>query len=238
MSNVNKLKIKIFADGADLETMKRIYREGTVKGFTTNPTLMRKAGVNDYETFAKNVLKEIKDLPISFEVFSDEFEQMEKEAHKIAAWGANVNVKIPITNTRGESSCPLIKRLSAQGVTLNVTAILTVEQVRAVVDALAPGSKSIISIFAGRIADTGRDPEPYMKEAAAIAKKNPGAQVLWASSRELLNIFQAQNSGCHIITVTDDILRKLSVIGKDLAELSLDTVKMFYKDAQAAGYNI
>lgn len=238
MGGIKDLEIKIFADGADVEIMKRAYKEGMVKGFTTNPTLMRKAGVDDYELFARRVLKEIKDLPISFEVFSDEFEQMEKEARKIAKWGTNVNVKIPITNTRGESSCPLIRKLSADGIPLNVTAIMTVEQVRAVIKVLSKKTPSIISVFAGRIADTGRDPVVYMEDAAAIVKNNPCASLLWASSRELLNIFQAEAAGCHIITVTDDILKKLIFLGKDLKELSLDTVKMFYRDAQAAEYKI
>ncbi len=238
MPNAKDLKIKIFADGADSSVMKRVYKEGLVKGFTTNPTLMRKAGINDYEAFAKDVLREIKDLPISFEVFSDEFSRMEEEAHKIASWGTNVNVKIPVTNTKGESSCALIKKLSSEGIYLNVTAILTLEQVEAVVDVLAPGSRSIISIFAGRVADTGRNPEQYMSKAVALSKKKPKSEVLWASSRELLNVFQAQDCGCHIITVTDDILKKLSMIGKDLAELSLDTVKMFHRDASASGFKI
>lgn len=238
MLKTKDLKIKIFADGANVEIMKRAYREGVVKGFTTNPTLMRKAGVNDYELFARSVLKEITDLPISFEVFSDEFEAMEKEARKIAKWGKNINVKIPITNTRGESSCPLIKKLSAEGMPLNVTAILTIEQVEEVINVLSKKTPSIVSVFAGRIADTGRDPVIYMKNAAEIVKNNPYANLLWASSRELLNIFQAESAGCHIITVTDEILRKLILIEKDLIELSLDTVKMFYKDAQLAGYQI
>ncbi|MDO8662423.1 MAG: transaldolase [Candidatus Omnitrophota bacterium] len=231
-------KIKIFADGADVGAMKRVHKEGTVQGFTTNPTLMRKAGVDDYELFARSVLREIKDLPISFEVFSDEFEQMEKDARKIAKWGANVNVKIPVTNTNGESSRALIKKLSAEGIPLNVTAILTVEQVEDVIAVLSKKTPSIISVFAGRIADTGRDPVVYMKKAAAIVKNNPCASLLWASSRELLNIFQAESAGCHIITVTDEILKKIILIEKDLMDLSLDTVKMFYKDAQLAGYKI
>ena len=218
--------------------MKRIYKEGRVKGFTTNPTLMRKAGIADYEAFAKEVLSEIRDLPISFEVFSDEFDAMEREAQKIAGWGQNVNVKIPITNTRGESSAPLIKKLSSAGVFLNVTAILTVDQVKTVSQAISPKSKTIVSVFAGSIADTGRDPIPDMKEAARILKSNPNAELLWASSREVLNVFQAASSGCHIITVTNDILKKLPMAGKNLTELSLDTVKMFYEDARAAGYKI
>lgn len=238
MSTVNNLKIKLFADGADLSAMKEAYREGVVKGFTTNPTLMKKAGITDYEAFAKDVLSEITDLPISFEVFSDEFETMEQEARKIASWGPNVNIKIPITNTKGESSVPLIKKLSADGLSLNVTAILTLEQVKEVAGALTDGVKSIVSVFAGRIADTGRDPVPYMTEAAAILKSRPSVELLWASSRELLNIFQAEQCGCHIITVTNDILKKLSMVGKDLTALSLDTVKMFYHDARSSGYRL
>lgn len=238
MITVKNLKIKLFADGADLSAMKEAYREGIVKGFTTNPTLMKKAGVTNYEDFARVVLSEIPDLPISFEVFSDEFETMEREARKIASWGPNVNIKIPITNTRGESSIPLIKRLSADGLSLNVTAILTTEQVKAVAGALSDGVNSIVSVFAGRIADTGRDPVPYITEAAAILKSRPSIELLWASSRELLNIFQAEQCGCHIITVTNDILKKIPVVGKDLTALSLDTVKMFYDDAQSAGYKL
>jgi transaldolase len=233
-----RLSIKLFADGADINDMKRIYREGMVKGFTTNPTLMRKAGVTDYETFAKDVLNEITDLPISFEVFSDEFATMELEARKIAGWGNNVNVKIPITNTRGELSTELIRKLSNDGIALNVTAILTLEQVKAVARIISPTTKTIISVFAGRIADTGRDPVPYMKEAVNILKPNRNAELLWASSRELLNIFQAESCGCHIITVTSDILKKIKNIDKDLRELSLDTVKMFYEDAQASKYKL
>ena len=238
MESMRNLKIKLFADGADIDDMKRINREGVVSGFTTNPTLMRKANVADYETFAKDVLKEIRDLPISFEVFSDDFDTMEMEAKKIASWGNNVNVKIPITNTRGELSTSLIKKLSGEGISLNITAILTVEQVEAVMRVLSSKSKTIISVFAGRIADTGRDPVPYMKEAVNILKSNKNAELLWASSREVLNIFQAESCGCHIITVTSDILKKIGNIGKDLGALSLDTVKMFYEDARASKYQI
>jgi len=237
MKNMNNVNIKIFADGADIKEMKKLYREGIVKGFTTNPTLMRKAGITDYETFAKSVLTEIPDLPISFEVFSDDFEEMEYEARHIASWGENIYVKIPITNTRGESSIPLIEKLSDEGLYLNITAILTVEQVKNVSKVLNPDVKSIVSVFAGRIADTGRDPIPYIKQAISILKINPLAEVLWASPRELFNIFQAESCGCHIITVVNDILKKFSLIGKNLDELSLDTVKMFYNDGQIAGYN-
>ena len=238
MASTQKLAMKLFADGADINDMKRAYNEGIVKGFTTNPTLMRKANITDYEVFAKEVLREITDLPISFEVFSDEFDIMARQAQKIASWGKNVNVKIPITNTRGESSIGLIKKLSSSGISLNVTAILTVEQVEAVARAISPETNTIVSVFAGRIADTGRDPMPYMKKSAEILKSNKNAELLWASSRELLNIFQAESCGCHIITVTSDILKKVKLIGKDLTELSLDTVKMFFNDAVEAGYEL
>lgn len=238
MLSVKDLKVRIFADGADINDMKKAYKEGIVKGFTTNPTLMKKAGVAEYEKFAKAVLSEITDLPISFEVFSDDFDSMEREAMKIAGWGRNVNIKIPITNTKGESSIPLIKKLSSAGLFLNVTAILTVAQVKAVAEAVSPSSQTIVSVFAGRIADTGRDPKPLMKECAGILASNKNAYLLWASSRELLNIIEAEECGCKIVTVTPDILKKLPMIGKDLTELSLDTVKMFYKDAQSAGYKI
>lgn len=238
MPNFKDLKIKIFADGADLKAMLDQYKSGLIKGFTTNPTLMQKNGINNYEVFAKEVLKNIKDLPISFEVFSDEFNEMERQAKTISSWGKNVTVKIPITNTKGESSIPLIKKLSSDGLSLNVTAILTVEQVRLVKDVLNPNIYSIVSVFAGRIADTGRDPMPYMIESAKILRPLTNTELLWASSRELLNIFQAEQAGCHIITVTNDIFKKLSNIGKDLTELSLDTVKMFYDDACKAGFKI
>jgi len=232
------ISIKIFADGADIDAMKAAYRGGIVKGFTTNPTLMRKAGLADYEAFARAALAEITDLPISFEVFSDDFDEMERQARLIDNWGSNVYIKIPITNTKGESSVPLIKKLSNDGLSLNITAMLTLAQVSAVSEVLPEGVKSIVSVFAGRIADTGRDPMPIMREAASILGSKPDAELLWASSRELLNIFQAQDSGSDIITVTDDILKKLNMIGKDLAELSLETVNMFYKDAQSAGFSL
>jgi len=232
------LKIKRFMDGADLATMKEMHKQGIVQGFTTNPSLMRKAGVSDYGAFAREVLAAIPDMPISFEVFSDDFASMEREARIITAWGGNVYVKIPITNTRGESSAPLVRKLSGEGISLNVTAILTTDQVRTAAEALNPKVPSIVSVFAGRIADTGRDPAPIMSESAVILKKNPKAELLWASSRELLNVFQAEACGCRIITVTPDILKKLAMIGKDLHELSLDTVRMFYKDAQSAGFKI
>lgn len=231
-------RIAIYADGADVRDMIAARDAGLVKGFTTNPTLMRKSGIADYEAFAREALDAVGGMPISFEVFADEFDEMERQAKLIATWGEGVFVKIPITNTRGESSVPLIARLSAAGVKLNVTAILTLEQVRAVVDALDPETPAIVSVFAGRIADTGVDPVPLMREAAGIVAAKPKAELLWASPRELLNIFQADEVGCHIITVTSDILKKLAMVGKPLDELSLDTVKMFFNDASAAGYTL
>ena len=232
------LKIAIYADGADVGDMVVARNAGIVRGFTTNPTLMRKSGVADYAAFAREALAATGGMPISFEVFADEFDEMERQATLIATWGEPVFVKIPVTNTRGESAVPLIRRLSAAGVKLNVTAILTLDQVRSVVDALDPGVPAIVSVFAGRIADTGRDPVPLMREAAAICAAKPKAELLWASPRELLNIFQAEECGCRIITVTSDILKKLAMVGKSLDELSLDTVKMFYNDASAAGFRL
>ncbi|MDD2773304.1 MAG: transaldolase [Elusimicrobiales bacterium] len=235
---LKKLRIKIFADGADAESMKRAYREGFVKGFTTNPTLMKKAGVTDYKAFAKDVLGEIRALPISFEVFSDDFAHMEKEALEIASWASNVYVKIPITNTRGESAVPLIKKLAGQGMQLNITAVMTLEQVEAVAKALPVRNKSVVSVFAGRVADTGRDPVPHMTQALKILSGHPDTELLWASPREMLNIFQADACGCHIITVSGDILKKASFIGMDLDELSLETVQMFHRDATSSGFKI
>jgi transaldolase len=233
------LRIAIYADGADVRDMVAARDAGIVKGFTTNPTLMRKSGITDYAAFAKEALTATGAMPISFEVFADEFDEMERQAKLIATWGDAVYVKIPITNTRGESAVPLIRRLSAAGVKLNVTAILTLEQVRDVVDALDPDTPAIVSVFAGRIADTGVDPVPLMREAAQICASKPKAELLWASPRELLNIFQADEVGCHIITVTSDILKKYStMVGKPLDELSLDTVKMFFNDAAAAGFKL
>jgi transaldolase len=233
-----QLKIHVYADGADIRDMVAARESGVVKGFTTNPTLMRKSGVTDYESFAREALKAVSGMPISFEVFADDFDEMERQAKRITTWGESVYVKIPITNTKGESAVPLIRRLSAAGVKLNITAILTLDQVREVVDALDAKVPAIISVFAGRIADTGRDPVPLMREAHTIAEKKPQAQLLWASPRELLNIFQAEECGCQIITVTPDILKKLTMVGKPLQELSLDTVKMFYNDAAAAGFRL
>lgn len=232
------LRIHLYSDGADVREMVAARAAGLVKGFTTNPTLMRKSGITDYESFAKDALQAVSGMPISFEVFADEFDEMERQAKLISTWGEGVFVKIPITNTRGESAVPLIRRLSKAGVKLNVTAILTLEQVKDVVDALDANVPAIVSVFAGRVADTGRDPVPLMKEARKIVDAKPKAQLLWASPRELLNIIQADDCGCHIITVTPDILKKLAMVGKSLDELSLDTVKMFYQDAAAAGFKL
>lgn len=238
VKTVNDLKIKIFGDGAEKASMLELYAKPFIRGFTTNPTLMRKAGVTDYVGFAKDILASITDKPISFEVFSDEFGEMERQARIIASWGDNVYVKIPITNTKRESSVPLVAKLVASKIKVNVTAILTVEQVEAVSKALDPNVPSVVSVFAGRIADTGRDPIPYMQKSKEILISNPNAELLWASPRELLNIIQADEIGCHIITVTPDILKKLEKLGYDLGDLSLDTVKMFYDDGQKVGYTL
>jgi transaldolase len=232
------LKTKIFADGAELDGMLAMYREPYIKGFTTNPTLMRKAGVADYRAFAKAVLAAIPDRPISFEVFSDEFEEMERQARDIATWGEHVYVKIPVTNTRRQPAYDLIHRLSHNGVKVNVTAVMGLDQVREVTAALAGGLPSNISVFAGRIADTGCDPVPHMAAALRIMKGAPCAELIWASPRELFNVVQAHDIGCHIITVTNDILKKLTLIGKDLGDYSLETVKMFYDDAGKAGFRL
>jgi len=238
IESVNDLKVKIFADGADLQGMLQMYEKPWIRGFTTNPTLMRKAGISDYKAFARQVLDAIPDRPISFEVFSDDFEEMERQAREIAAWGSNVYVKIPVTNTRGESAVDLCRRLSSVGLKLNVTALLTIDQVHAVAEAVADGPAACISVFAGRIADTGVDPIPIMAEALSIMAPHSNLELIWASPRELLNIVQAHCIGCHIITVTNDILSKLTLIGKDLAEYSLDTVKMFHRDAVASGFQL
>ncbi len=232
------LKVKLFADGADLAGIKEMAANPAIRGFTTNPTLMRKAGVSDYKAFALQALQVVGGRPISFEVFADEFGEMGKQAHEIASWGKNIYVKIPVTNTKGESSGPLVERLTRAGIQVNVTALTTVDQVKRVADRLAPETPAIISVFAGRIADTGRDPVPIMAEAVKIMKKKPKSELIWASPRELLNIFQANEIGCHIITATNDILKKLPLIGKDLDAYSLETVEMFHKDAKAAGYSI
>ena len=232
------LGVKIFADGADKADILRLYANPEIKGFTTNPTLMRKAGITDYEAFAKDILSSITDRPISFEVFSDDMVEMERQALKIAAWGANVYVKIPVSNTLGEPTYALQRRLAAQKVQLNVTALMTLDQVRQVSDALEDHAPSNISVFAGRIADTGLDPLPLMAEAVAIMQRSPKQQLIWASPRELLNIFHADSVGCHIITVTADVLKKLALVGKDLDQYSLETVKMFRDDAVAAGFTL
>jgi len=232
------LKVKVFADGADKEGMLEMYRLPYIRGFTTNPTLMRKAGVRDYRAFAKEMVKLIPDRPLSFEVFSDDFSEMERQAREIAGWGRNVYVKIPITNTKGEPAYDLAGRLSHAGVQLNITAIMTLEQVRGVLLKLSPKTSSYISIFAGRIADTGRDPLPLMAAAVELLKIVPSAELIWASPRELLNVFHAEAIGCHIITVTNDILKKMKLVDYDLGAYSLDTVKMFYEDARSAGYTL
>jgi transaldolase len=240
MSNIPSLdRIKIFADGASLPSMLESARDPKIAGFTTNPTLMRKAGISDYRAFAKEVLAVIKDRPISFEVFADEFPEMKRQAQEIKTWGDNVYVKIPITNTKRASAAPLIKELAGSGVKLNVTAICTLDQVRETAAALKGGAPSVVSVFAGRIADTGRDPVPLMKEALAICRAaGAGIELLWASPRELLNIIQAAEVGCDIITVTPDLLKKLELVGKELAEFSLETVQMFHRDAEAAGFKL
>ena len=228
--------MKIFADGADLAAMVEMAALSHIAGLTTNPTLMRKAGVTDYRAFARDVIAAIPDKPISFEVFSDDFAEMERQANEIASWGENVYVKIPVTNTRGQCATPLVRRLARAGVKQNVTALATLSQVREVSAALAEGPESYVSVFAGRIADTGRDPVPLMAAAVDILRPHPRQELIWASPRELLNIFQADAVGCHVITVTNDLLKKLSLVGKDLAGYSLETVKMFHDDAKAAGF--
>jgi transaldolase len=236
--SVANLKINIFADGADLESIRKLAANPDVKGFTTNPTLMRAAAVSDYKGFARDVLGIIGDRPVSFEVFADDFPTMEAQAREIASWGDNVYVKIPVTNTRGDFAGPLVASLSRAGVKLNVTAIMTLDQVKRVGEALSEKVPAVVSVFAGRIADTGRDPVPHMRKALELLASRPKAELLWASPRELLNIFQADEIGCHIITVTPDVLKKLALVGKDLDVYSRETVSMFYKDATAAGYSI
>jgi transaldolase len=238
VSGLSKLNIKVFSDGADLDSIIDAYRKGVVKGFTTNPTLMAKAGITNYMAFALEVLRVVKDLPVSFEVFSDEFDEMREQAMKLKALGGNVYVKIPVTNTKGQSACPLIHDLAAQGIKLNITAILSMRQVREVAAALLPNVPSIVSVFAGRIADTGRDPLPLMKDSLELLRALPAAELLWASPREALNIVQAAEMGCHIITVTPDLLAKCANFGKDLEVYSLDTVKMFYNDAVKSGFSL
>ena len=238
MKTIANLNVKLFADGADKAGMLEMYNRPFVKGFTTNPTLMCRAGVTDYRAFAKEILQAIPDRPISFEVFSDEFLEMERQAMEIAGWGDQVYVKIPVTNTRREPAYDLIERLANAGVKINITALFTLGQVRDVVACLSPRVPSCVSVFAGRVADTGFDPVPLMAAAVALLAPNPKAELIWASPRELLNIFQADSIGCQIITVTNDILKKLDLVGYSLDEYSLDTVKMFYGDAQKAGFNL
>ena len=239
MTSLDHLKIQIYADGADKAGIFDLYGKPYIKGLTTNPSLMKKAGVTDYEAFAKDIRQTVTAKPISFEVFSDEFPEMERQALKIAAWGKNVYVKIPITNSRGRSSIPLIRELAARQVQLNITAILALSQVRDVASALNPAVPSVVSVFAGRIADTGRDPMPLMRASRTLLESLPKAELLWASVREVLNILQAEECGCHIVTVPHDILGKAAkMLGTDLAVLSLDTVKTFAKDAAAAGYTL
>lgn len=238
MKPLEDLTVKIFADGAEKGGMLEMYAKPYIKGFTTNPTLMHKAGLTDYRAFAHDIVAAIPDRPISFEVFSDEFAEMERQAREIATWGENVYVKIPVTNTRREPAYDLVRQLANEGVKLNITAIMTIDQVRNVVDAVKDGAPSCVSVFAGRIADTGRDPVPIMSECVEILKAAPRAELIWASPRELLNIIQADAIGCHIITVTNDILKKLPLIGKDLGDYSLDTVKMFFDDGRKAGFTL
>ena len=238
MRQVSELKIKLFADGADLRQIQKSRTNPLIRGFTTNPTLMRAAGVKDYEAFAREVLEIIPDRPISFEVFADECGEMERQAHRIASWGQNVYVKIPVTNTRRECSMELVRRLAHSGVKVNVTAVLTLDQVRDAAAALGGGAPGVVSVFAGRIADTGRDPMPMMAAAVELVSVYPNVELIWASPRELLNIFQANDVGCHIITVTDSILAKLPMVGKDLHDYSLETVAMFHTDAARSGYHL
>jgi transaldolase len=238
MTTITDLKVKLFADGADKAGMLEMYAKPFIKGLTTNPTLMRKAGISDYKAFARDILSAISDKPISFEVFSDDFADMRRQALEIASWGDNVYVKLPITNTKREPAYDLIRDLSKDGVKVNVTALMTLTQVRDTVAALNPKVASYVSVFAGRIADTGLDPMPLMAAAVELLKLNPRAELIWASPRELLNIFQANAIGCHIITATNDILKKLSLVGYDLGDYSLDTVKMFHKDASEAGFKL
>jgi transaldolase len=228
--------IKIFADGADLEGIVALAGDPRISGFTTNPTLMRRSGVTDYEGFARKVLEAVTELPVSFEVFSDEFEGMRRQARLIATWGDNVYVKIPVTTTEGVSTAPLVRELTAEGLALNVTAVLSLDQVRDVTQALEGTRAAIVSVFAGRVADTGRDPVPLMASALDLVRAHPAQELLWASPREILNLRQAERVGCHIITITHDLLQKLPGLDRDLEELSLDTVRMFYRDAQASGF--
>ncbi|MBI4356156.1 MAG: transaldolase [Candidatus Omnitrophica bacterium] len=238
MDSLKTLRVKIFADGAELSGIAELAQRPYIRGFTTNPTLMRKAGVTDYRAFARKVLQLVGGRPVSFEVFSDEFAEMERQANEIASWGENVYVKIPVTNTLGDFAGPLIRRLSSSRVQVNVTALTTVEQVAEVAGCLSPETKSCVSVFAGRVADTGRDPVPLMAEAVAALRSCPAAELIWASPRELLNLIQADTVGCHIITMTNELLAKLPLLGKDLVAFSLETVQMFRQDALKAGFTI
>jgi transaldolase len=238
MKSATELTVKLFADGAEKQSMLDLYANPLIQGFTTNPTLMRKANIQDYREFARNILSVITDRPISFEVFADNFDEMERQARLINSWGRNVYVKIPVTNTRQESACQLINKLSHADIKVNVTAILTLEQVREVACALEGGAPSNVSVFAGRIADTGVDPVPMMAEAVRILSRHPQMELIWASPRELLNVFQADDIGCHIITATPDILKKLSLVGRDLTGYSLETVRMFADDAARSGFTL
>jgi|SRR5579871_111978 len=238
MQAIEDLKVKLFADGADKAGILKLYQNPLIRGFTTNPTLMRKAGITDYEAFSRDLLESIPDRPISLEVFADEFQEMGLQARKIATWGDNVYVKIPITNTKRTSSLKLVKELAGDGIKLNVTALMTAEQTRDAAAALAGGPPAYISVFAGRVADTGRDPVPIMSECVELLRDCPNIELIWASPRELLNVFQADAIGCHVITATHDILAKLSLVGKDLLQYSLETVQMFYNDATKAGFSL
>jgi len=235
---LENIKIKLFADGANLTEIEALYSDPRIAGFTTNPTLMRKAGVRDYCNFARKVLEIVPDRPVSFEVFADDLDEMQAQARIIASWGKNINVKVPVTNTKGVSLARIIRSLSDDGIALNVTAIMTVDQVRDVAAALNPDVPAIVSVFAGRIADTGVDPVPHMIACRGCLEARPKAELLWASPRELLNVFHAQEAGCHIITATPDILAKLALLGKDLAQYSLETVRMFHRDAAESGFSI
>ena len=238
MHKIQNLKIKIFADGADSKQIYEFDKKDYIKGFTTNPTLMRKSGITDYKKFALEILNQIRQKPISFEVFSNEIDAMEEQAMEISSWGKNVNVKIPITNTKGKSTVDLVGRLSKRGIICNITAIFTIQQLKGILNVLDPNTPAILSVFAGRIADSGIDPIPLMKESVLISKMKPKASILWASTREIINIFQAENIGCHIITVPHELLNKFSDIGKSLESFSLETVSKFYNDAKSAGYTI
>jgi len=238
MKTIEDLSVKIFADGAEKDGILEMYQQPYIKGFTTNPTLMRRSGISDYRSFALDILEAVPDRPISFEVFADDFDEMERQALEIASWGQQVYVKIPITNTQGQSAGPLVARLSQKGVKLNVTALMTLDQVQDICTKMVESPAGYISVFAGRIADTGRDPVPLMKLAVEMLQPYPQLELIWASPRELLNIFQADDVGCHIITVTNDVLKKLPMVGKNLQDYSLETVKMFYEDGKQAGYSL